>query len=44
MMGLGNLGLGEVAEANAQFKAVLALDRNHVGTLVHEHLLKETSL
>ena len=44
MMGLGNLGLGELAEAKAQFEAVLMLDRNHVGTLVHERMLRETSL
>ena len=44
MMGLGNLGLGELAEARTQFESVLALDRNHEGTLVHERMLRETSL
>ncbi|MCB8946747.1 MAG: DUF5107 domain-containing protein [Ardenticatenaceae bacterium] len=44
MMGLGNLGLGELAEARTQFESVLALDRNHVGTLVHERMLRETIL
>jgi hypothetical protein len=39
MMGLGYLGLGEREQARAQFEAVLALDRNHVGTLVHERML-----
>jgi len=41
MMGLGYLGLEEEAEARAHFEAVLALDRNHVGALVHERMLDE---
>ena len=43
MMGLGHLGLGEQGQAKAQFEAVLALDRNHVGTLVHERMLANRS-
>jgi tetratricopeptide (TPR) repeat protein len=38
IIGLGYLGLGHMAEAQQQFAAVLALDANHQGALVHRQL------
>ncbi|MCA9982792.1 MAG: DUF5107 domain-containing protein [Anaerolineales bacterium] len=43
MMGLGHLGLAELAEAEKQFEEVLALDRNHIGALLHQRMLTERS-
>ncbi|MFN8497107.1 MAG: DUF5107 domain-containing protein [Anaerolineae bacterium] len=37
MMGLGHLGLGNLAEAERAFDAVLSLDANHQGALLHRH-------
>jgi tetratricopeptide (TPR) repeat protein len=36
IMGLGKLGLGEVAAANTLFDQVLQLDINHQGALIHK--------
>ncbi len=38
MMGLGQLGLGNTAEATDQFDQLLALDVNHLGAIVHRRL------
>jgi len=35
MIGLGNLGLQEFEKVNAQFMAILALDPNHQGAILH---------
>jgi hypothetical protein len=39
MMGLGSLGMGDLAAAKAQFDAVLALDISHLGAALHQWLL-----
>ena len=39
MMGLGSLGMGDLAAAKAQFDAVLALDISHLGSALHQWLL-----
>ncbi len=39
MMALGCLGLGDTANAAAQFDQVLAMNADHVGAALHKRLL-----
>jgi tetratricopeptide (TPR) repeat protein len=40
MLGLGCLGLGELEEAKAHFDAVLTIDANHLGAIMHKRYVE----
>ena len=40
LMGLGSLGLGDMARAEKCFDAALTIDRSHQGAILHRQLLK----
>ena len=44
LMALGHLGLGDVQKAGELFDQILALDRNHQGTLVHKNMMNYLTL
>jgi tetratricopeptide (TPR) repeat protein len=44
LMALGNLGIGALQKAGELFDKILALDRNHQGTIVHKNMINYLSL
>jgi tetratricopeptide (TPR) repeat protein len=43
MLALGLIGLGNADEAERQFERIIALDRNHLGAIVHRQLVGITA-